>query len=315
MIRRLPSPCVRRFTAGAAPTAGKKTGERPVSGGKPLGPGARRAPREPRASQTTSVTAPPPPIPGRPYDQKIVSISDRPMDIAYFTGNPQYYNLILRVNRLIQAHGLPFKDKRVYEGQTLPTWMTLEEMAAARMFKMTPLMYEDLIHKLNVLFTIQDKDAEVAAMLANYLRPGTALTVPKIEGRALDEFGRAHARGSRKTARAQCWVVEGDGQIFINGVQLADYFQNIENCEKVIYPLEAVGMLGRYNVWGVVVSGGTSGQAQAIAVAIARCLAIHEPLLEPTLGELGLTKIDRRQVERKKTGQPKARKKNSWVKR
>nr|KAJ3422972.1 37S ribosomal protein S9, mitochondrial [Polyrhizophydium stewartii] len=87
------------------------------------------------------------------------------------------------------------------------------------------------------------------------------------------------------------------------------------NREAVVQPFEVADRLAKYNVWAIVSGGGPNGQADAIGVAIARGLAVHEPELEPILVKGGLTKVDIRQVERKKTGQPKARKKNAWVKR
>ncbi|KAI8848335.1 ribosomal protein S9/S16-domain-containing protein [Chytridium lagenaria] len=188
-------------------------------------------------------------------------------------------------------------------------------MKEMKQFKVTDRMYEDFVHKLNVLFTVQAKDTEVAELLSEFVKPGEALIAGRQAVAELDEFGRSYTRGSRKTAVSQCWMVEGDGQIFVNGVKLADYFPQLVDCQKVISPFEVTQTLGLYNVWCTVSGGGLSGQADAVAVSVARGIVVHNPILEDRLATLGLTKIDRRQVERKKTGQPKARKKNSWVKR
>ncbi|KAI8610997.1 ribosomal protein S5 domain 2-type protein [Chytriomyces sp. MP71] len=159
------------------------------------------------------------------------------------------------------------------------------------------------------------KPESLNILLQEYVRPGQDLTPPAKPIETLDEFGRAFARGSRKTATAQAWVVRGSGDVFVNGLHVADYFGEVAHREVVVRPFEVAKALGSYNVWAVVQGGGHGGQADAVAVAVARALAIHDPSLETVFKQIGLTNIDTRQVERKKTGQPKARKKNTWLKR
>ncbi|KAI9331592.1 ribosomal protein S9/S16-domain-containing protein [Obelidium mucronatum] len=237
-------------------------------------------------------------------------------DATFFTGNPYYFSLLLKLNSLIRQYGLPLRDEAVYAHiETLPKWMTKLEMTKLKQFRLSDSMYEDLIHKLNVLFSIPEKPESIRLLLQEYVRPGLELVTATKPPRTLDEFGRAFARGSRKTANAQVWAVKGTGEVFVNGVHMAEYFPEVKDRELIIRPFEVVHALGDYNVWAVVNGGGLSGQAAAIAVGVARTLAIHQPELQESFQELGLTTIDRRQVERKKTGQPKARKKNTWLKR
>ncbi|ORY39359.1 ribosomal protein S5 domain 2-like protein [Rhizoclosmatium globosum] len=237
-------------------------------------------------------------------------------DATFFTGNPNYFSLLLRLNTLIRSHNLPIQDKAVYAHITdLPKWMTRAEMTTLKQFRLSDEMYDDLIHKLNVLFSVPEKSDALRLFLQEYVRPGLDLVSAPKAVQTLDEFGRAFARGSRKTATAQAWLVKGSGEVYVNGVHLSEYFREVEDRELVIRPFEIGKALGAYNVWAVVQGGGQSGQASAIAVAVARALAIHEPSLQETFQTMGLTTIDRRQVERKKTGQPKARKKNTWLKR
>jgi small subunit ribosomal protein S9 len=79
--------------------------------------------------------------------------------------------------------------------------------------------------------------------------------------------------------------------------------------------LDVLDAWGKYNIWAIASGGGKSSQANAIGLGIARGLIIQDPTWEPVLTEAGLLTPDTRQVERKKTGQPKARKKITWVKR
>ncbi|KAJ3326059.1 hypothetical protein HDU76_013050, partial [Blyttiomyces sp. JEL0837] len=254
----------------------------------------------------------------QPIFNNEVLATEKPSDITYFTGNPRYFNLLMRTNNLIRKHGLPFQSKEPYENlnpSTLPRWMSMLDMQNLKQFKLTENMYDDLIHKFNLLFTVKDSDKETERLLLEYVRPGDALASLATQQETLDEDGRSHTRGSRKTAKAQVWVVEGDGLIYVNGKHIAEYFGEISYREMIVKPFEVVGGLGKYNVWGIVEGGGAAAQAGAVAVAVARGLVVHDPGCRETLEALGLTKIDTRQVERKKTGQPGARKKKSWVKR
>ncbi|KAJ3389015.1 37S ribosomal protein S9, mitochondrial [Entophlyctis sp. JEL0112] len=239
-------------------------------------------------------------------------------DAAFFTGNPHYYALLMRVNSLIRLYNLPMRDPAVYRHPDvgpLPQWMPIKEMSALKQFRLTFAMYDDLIHKLNVLYSIREKPSSLTLLLQQYVRPGQQLTQPEKPVPQLDADGRAFARASRKTAKAQAWVVRGSGEIFINGVHISEYFSEIPDRELIVRPFEVANALGRFNVWAIVSGGGKSGQAGAVAVATARALAVHVPEVATDFALSGLTKIDRRQVERKKTGQPKARKKNTWLKR
>ncbi|KAJ3030409.1 UNVERIFIED_CONTAM: 37S ribosomal protein S9, mitochondrial [Siphonaria sp. JEL0065] len=231
-------------------------------------------------------------------------------DATFFTGNPNYFSLLLRLNTLIRQHGLPMRDESVYAHiEALPQWMSKLEMTKLKQFRLSDSMYEDLIHKLNVLFSVPEKSESLRLLLQEYVRPGLDLVTPLKAVRSLDEFGRAFARGSRKTAMAQAWVVKGSGEVYVNGIHLAEYFSELKDREIIVRPFEIAQALGAYNVWAVVQGGGQSGQASAIAVAVARALAVHQPDQQEVFQQ------HRRQVERKKTGQPKARKKNTWLKR
>ncbi|KAI5308390.1 37S ribosomal protein S9, mitochondrial [Ascosphaera atra] len=85
--------------------------------------------------------------------------------------------------------------------------------------------------------------------------------------------------------------------------------------ESALWPLTITERINKYNVWALVRGGGVTGQAEAMTVALAKALIIHEPALKPILRRAGCVTTDPRQVERKKPGHLKARKKPAWVKR
>ncbi|KAL1919937.1 mitochondrial 37S ribosomal protein uS9m [Calcarisporiella thermophila] len=142
-----------------------------------------------------------------------------------------------------------------------------------------------------------------------------SMPVAKPKPQKLDNIGRAYGLGRRKEAVARVWVVEGDGQVLVNGKPLAEYFDRLTDREEVLFPFSVTGELGRYNVWCLAEGGGSTGQSQAIKLGVTRALLVHNPALKPTLRKAGCVTRDFRTVERKKPGQAKARKKYTWVKR
>ncbi|KAJ2161117.1 37S ribosomal protein S9, mitochondrial [Coemansia sp. RSA 552] len=105
------------------------------------------------------------------------------------------------------------------------------------------------------------------------------------------------------------------GRVLVNGRSLADYFPNMTDRESVIFPFQVASCLGKYNVFLKVEGSGRTGQAEACQYAIADALRRSERTKGGFLFRAGLLIPDPRQVERKKTGKPKARKSYTWVKR
>jgi small subunit ribosomal protein S9 len=130
-----------------------------------------------------------------------------------------------------------------------------------------------------------------------------------------DSKGRVYATGKRKTAIARVWVKPGRGDVEVNYKPGNAYFSSKEFFSKVLEPFLVAGREGVYNVWCTVKGGGLSAQAEAVRSGIARSLADMDPTLRSPLKKAGFVKVDSRQVERKKPGQPKARKKFQFSKR
>ena len=110
-------------------------------------------------------------------------------------------------------------------------------------------------------------------------------------------------------------LVEGTGEVIVNGKSLSQAFGRIHDRESAVWALKATSRLDKYNVFAVVQGGGTTGQAEAITLAVAKALLAHEPALKPALRRAGVVSRDPRRVERKKPGKLKARKMPAWVKR
>ena len=121
--------------------------------------------------------------------------------------------------------------------------------------------------------------------------------------------------GRRKTSTARIRLYEGSGKLVANGRAFDSYFSH-ENFSKLAYkPLLTVELRDKIDVEANVAGGGVSGQAGAVAHGIARALQKMNPELRPALKKAGHLKRDPREKERKKAGQPGARKRFQFSKR
>ena len=123
------------------------------------------------------------------------------------------------------------------------------------------------------------------------------------------------ATGRRKTAVARVWITAGTGEISVNGDAFEDVFTTLTLQGQVLEPLQVTNLKNKFDVRAVTKSGGNHGQADAVKLAIARALIIHDPELRPALKAAGLLRRDPRAKERKKPGQPGARKRFQFSKR
>lgn len=121
--------------------------------------------------------------------------------------------------------------------------------------------------------------------------------------------------GRRKTAIARVYIEPGKGQVTINKKDIKDYFLASTLHYQVNLPFELTETLGQYDVKATVRGGGSSGQAEAVRLGIARALCDIDEENKPKLKKDGLLTRDSRMVERKKPGQKKARKKFQFSKR
>jgi len=124
-----------------------------------------------------------------------------------------------------------------------------------------------------------------------------------------------HTIGRRKAAVARIYLSKGKGNIIVNGKDFKEYFPVDIMQYKLEQPFKTVDLEGKFDVKVNVVGGGTTGQAEAIRLAISRALCKLDLETRPALKSEGLLTRDSRVVERKKPGQKKARKKFQWVKR
>ena len=121
--------------------------------------------------------------------------------------------------------------------------------------------------------------------------------------------------GKRKTSVARVILRPGDGTTWFNGRTIEDYFPRAAHRTIALAPLQTAGVEGTYDIRVRVHGGGPSGQAGAVRHGIARALIEADANLRPTLKSHGLLTRDPRMKERKKYGQPGARKRFQYSKR
>lgn len=123
------------------------------------------------------------------------------------------------------------------------------------------------------------------------------------------------ATGRRKSAVARIYLRPGTGNIICNGREFDNYFPRATGRMQILQPFELTETLGQFDVVVNVRGGGQSGQAGAVRHGITRALLAYNPELRPVLKKAGFITRDARVVERKKAGQPGARKKFQFSKR
>ena len=123
------------------------------------------------------------------------------------------------------------------------------------------------------------------------------------------------AIGRRKEASAQVRIKAGKGDVFVNSKTFADYFPSDSVRGYIVQPLAVTGTIDQYDVYATLKGGGTLGQAGAFRHGLARALSMNEPELRSVLKESGMLTRDARVKERKKSGQPGARKRFQFSKR
>lgn len=121
--------------------------------------------------------------------------------------------------------------------------------------------------------------------------------------------------GRRKTAVARVILRPGKGEWSINGRALAEYFPRPTHQIRVEEPMKAAELDGQFDVTVRVNGGGLTGQADAVRMGLARAIVEHDEEQRPTMRQGGFLTRDSRKVERKKPGQPKARKRFQFSKR
>jgi len=131
----------------------------------------------------------------------------------------------------------------------------------------------------------------------------------------MNEVQRWYATGKRKTSVARVWLTPGQGRITVNRTPAEEYFKRPILGMVINEPFDLTETKGRFDVLVNVRGGGLAGQAGAVRHGITRALMEVNPQYRPVLKKAGLVTRDSRTKERKKYGQPGARKRYQYSKR
>jgi len=126
---------------------------------------------------------------------------------------------------------------------------------------------------------------------------------------------RTYATGKRKTAIARIWLKTGNGTIVVNGMPVDQYFERETSRMILRQPLELIEAQDQFDVFATCIGGGKSAQAEAMRHGIARALIALDPEKRSVQKRAGFLTRDARKKERKKYGQPGARKRFQYSKR
>ncbi|KAI4247053.1 MAG: hypothetical protein L6R40_001718 [Gallowayella cf. fulva] len=237
-----------------------------------------------------------------------------PASPSYFSGRPDFTDNLLNLQALLRKY------------QTLPTiapgqaprvaWRTVSQYRLLVGEPVRASKYHQVIEvlkRLNQIHpAIMPSDLhEAMQMYKRDIDPYAVVRQPSV----IDAQGRACGIGRRKSSSAKVFLVQGEGEVLVNGKSINHVFGRVHDRESALWPLKATNRIDKYNVWALVSGGGTTGQAEALTLGTAKALMVHEPDLKPALRRAGCVTRDPRRVERKKPGKLKARKMPAWVKR
>lgn len=205
-----------------------------------------------------------------------------PATPSYFSRTPQFNDLHIQLARLLARHNhLPTLPSA--EAAQMP-WLKLEAMRRELGESIKASHFSQVMRVVRRLHCIEPSLApdEVRAAVARFTKPVNAL-LNVARPLTVDRFGRAVGVGRRKTSTARAFVVEGTGEILVNGKTLSEAFGRVHDRESAVWALMSTGRLDKYNIWALVEGGGTTGQAEAMTMAVAKGLLAHEPALKPAL--------------------------------
>jgi small subunit ribosomal protein S9 len=243
-----------------------------------------------------------PPVDFESTDNDGLAAEEAAEDEEFESGrSPAAYAAMMNRLRIIPASpdDLLNLENLLRKYQTLPVlptghapriaWKTLVQYKMGSNEPVKAARYTKILQLLQRLNYIHPNlvPIEVTLALRHYMRDVQPYHNQPKPG-VVDEYGRARGVGRRKSSNAVAYLVEGEGEVLINGKPLTQAFGRLHDRESALWALKATERMDKYNVWCVARGGGTTGQADAIALAVSKALMVHEPSLKPALrrGEL-----------------------------
>ena len=214
--------------------------------------------------------------------QNVTHARVMPSTPSYFSKDPQFYELYVRASRLLSKHHqLPTLPRSEAPRAFLLRLVDLRERLGEKVRAAEYGKAMRIVRRLNLIVPSM-RPPEVDLLLSDFRRV-IDLSLNKPKPIVIDNYGRAVGVGRRKASTARAFVVEGTGEVLVNGKSLTETFGRVHDRESAIWALTATQRIDKYNVWALVRGGGTTGQAEALTMAVAKALLVHEPALKPAL--------------------------------
>ena len=216
------------------------------------------------------------------YDHLLRRVRIVPASPSYFTATPRFTDDFLHLSALVRKYEL--LPRVSAEEAPKVAWKRLFQYRTELGEPVREMRYDILLKLLNRLNQIHPSllPVEVQRTLEGYRR-SVQPSLNQGKPIEIDELGRTRAVGRRKSSHAFVFLVEGEGECLINGRSLNEYFGRLHDRESALWALKATQRLDKYNIWAVAKGGGTTGQAEAITLGVAKALAAQEPGLEEML--------------------------------
>jgi small subunit ribosomal protein S9 len=219
----------------------------------------------------------------QPQDD-ILQYREKPESLSYFTGNFKYNDLLIELDALHKQFA-DWKPTEAVLGSELPSdlfasaiqgltvedkvysWKLRDKMSELLGIPLTTSQWRKITSHLTALASLSKPlPPSVVKILEPYQRFDASTQNNQVKLRTLDDMGRAYAVGRRKESSARCFLVEGEGKVLINGMELDQYFQRSVDRDEVTLPLDVTENKEKFNAWVVVKGGGTTGKLACVCV-------------------------------------------------
>lgn len=205
-----------------------------------------------------------------------------PSSPSYFTRQPTFTDGLIKLRALLQKYEklptVPASEapRIAWHNPVQYRLVVGEPVRVAKYHKVLQVLQRlNRIHPALVPADLQ----ETMEIYKRDIQPSLIQRRPKL----VDSSGRASGVGRRKSSSAKVFLVQGTGEILVNGKSINSVFGRIHDRESAMWALKITQRLDKYNVWAFVKGGGTTGQAEAITLGTAKALMVHEPALKPAL--------------------------------
>lgn len=211
----------------------------------------------------------------------ILQYREKPQSLSYFTGNFKYNDLLIELDALYKR----FENWKPVQNQNdilspfdlvnsttstanasnvdkVYSWKLRDKMSELLSIPLTTSQWRKITTHLSALAALpKPLPPTVELILESYERfDASHQNSNETKSRTLDEMGRAYGVGRRKESSARCYLVEGDGKLLVNGMELSEYFQRSVDRNEVTMPLDVTENKGKFNAWIIVKGGGTTGK-------------------------------------------------------